>query len=64
MPVLRHWNVFDRTISARRANVPARSSHLPRGLDAQATRFVDRREENRARIAAREDGVPQDIAAS
>ena len=30
-------------------------------LDAQATRFVDRREENRARIAAREDGVPQDI---
>ena len=33
-------------------------------LDEQATTFVDRREESRARVAAREDGVPQDIVAS
>ena len=32
-------------------------------LDAQATKFVDRREENRARVAAR-DGAVQDIVAS
>jgi acyl-[acyl-carrier-protein] desaturase len=63
MPVLRHWDVFDRT-DLGPAGEQARDelAAFLAGLDAEATRFVERRAENRAKRAAREDGTPPDIA--
>ena len=54
MPVLRHWDVFDRT-GLGRVGEQARDelATFLEGLDAQATDFVERRAENRARDAAR-----------
>ena len=51
MPVLRHWNVFDRTdFGPEGEQARARSlAAFLEALDEQATKFVDRREENRAR---------------
>ena len=56
MPVLRHWEVFERTDfgpSGERARDEL--AMFLEGLDDQATRFVERRAENRARAAARSD---------
>jgi len=54
MPVLRHWDVFDRT-GLGPAGEQAREdlAAFLEGLDGQATKFVDRRAEQRARHAAR-----------
>jgi acyl-[acyl-carrier-protein] desaturase len=65
MPVLRHWNVLDRTdFGPEGEQARVELAAFLEALDAQATKFVDRREENRARVAARDDGVRQDIVAS
>jgi len=65
MPVLRHWHVLDRTdFGPEGEQAREQLAAFLQGLDAQATKFVDRREENRARVAARDDGVQQDIVAS
>jgi acyl-[acyl-carrier-protein] desaturase len=65
MPVLRHWNVFEREgLGHVGEQAREKLATFLEGLDAQATKFVDRREENRARVAARDDGVRQDIVAS
>jgi acyl-[acyl-carrier-protein] desaturase len=64
MPVLRHWDVFDRT-GLGPVGEQAREdlAAFLEGLDAQATKFVDRRAEQRARHAARaETDVDPDIA--
>jgi len=64
MPVLRHWDVFERD-GFGHVGEQAREklATFLEGLDAQATKFVDRRAENRARDAARNDGAPTtDIA--
>ena len=54
MPVLRHWDVFDRTdLGPDGEQAREELSMFLAVLDTQATRFVDRREENRARVAAR-----------
>ena len=56
MPVLRHWNVFDRTdFGPDGEQAREELAAFLEGLDAQATKFVDRRAENRARAAARAD---------
>ncbi|MDQ3484339.1 MAG: acyl-ACP desaturase [Actinomycetota bacterium] len=56
-PVLRHWDVFDRSdLGAVGEQARAELATFLEGLDAQATKFVDRRAENRARIAER-DGI-------
>jgi acyl-[acyl-carrier-protein] desaturase len=56
MPILRHWNVFERTdLGAVGEKARAELASFLDGLDAQATRFVERRAENRARVAARSD---------
>jgi acyl-[acyl-carrier-protein] desaturase len=54
MPVLRFWKVFTRTDFGP-AGEQARDelSEFLRGLDAQATRFVEQRDRLRARLAAR-----------
>jgi acyl-[acyl-carrier-protein] desaturase len=56
MPILRHWAVFDRT-DLGDVGEQARTdlAEFLDGLDAQAKRFVERRAENRARVAARSD---------
>lgn len=64
MPVLRHWNVFDRsgfgTVGEQARDELATFLEV---LDAQATRFVERRAENRARVAAGSQGpAGSDIA--
>jgi len=65
MPVLRHWDVFDRTdLGPDGEQAREELCAFMEALDDQATRFVDRRAENRARAAARGDGAPQDIVAS
>ena len=64
MPVLRHWNVFERT-DLGHIGEAARDKLVTflEGLDAQATKFVERRAENRARDAARADSdATPDIA--
>ena len=56
MPVLRHWDVFDRTdLGAAGEQARDELATFLTGLDAQASRFVERRAENRARVAARSD---------
>jgi acyl-[acyl-carrier-protein] desaturase len=64
MPILRHWDVFDRT-NLGEVGERAREelATFLEGLDAQASRFVERRAEQRERTAARSDsdGTP-DIA--
>jgi acyl-[acyl-carrier-protein] desaturase len=64
MPILRHWDVFGRTdLGAAGEQARSELCAFLEGLDAQATRFVDRRAENRARVAARsDDGETPDIA--
>jgi acyl-[acyl-carrier-protein] desaturase len=63
--VLRHWHILDRTdFGPEGGHAREQLAAFLQGLDAQATKFVDRREENRARVAARDDGVQQDIVAS
>jgi acyl-[acyl-carrier-protein] desaturase len=63
MPVLRHWDVFDRTdLGPEGEQARTELVAFLEALDAQATKFVDRRAENRARVAARDDGVSPDIA--
>ena len=56
MPILRHWGVFDRT-NLGEVGERARDelATFLEGLDAQASRFVERRTEQRARTAARSD---------
>jgi acyl-[acyl-carrier-protein] desaturase len=56
MPILRHWAVFDRTdLGGVGEQARAELATFLEGLDAQATRFVERRAENRARVAAQSD---------
>ncbi len=56
MPVLRHWNIFDRTDFGPVGDQAREElSTFLEALDIQATKFVDRRAEHRARIAARAD---------
>src|SRR6476661_8886391 len=62
MPVLRHWDFFDRTdVGPEGEKAREELSTFLEALDDQATKFVDRREEGRARAAAREES--QDIVA-
>jgi acyl-[acyl-carrier-protein] desaturase len=54
MPVLRHWDVFDRTgLGPVGEQAREELATFLGGLDEQATKFVDRRAEQRARHAAR-----------
>jgi acyl-[acyl-carrier-protein] desaturase len=64
MPVLRHWDVFDRTgLGPTGEQAREDLAAFLAGLDEQATKFVDRRAEQRARHAAKNDGVEDpDIA--
>src|SRR5690348_6815634 len=65
MPVLRHWDVFDRDgLGPEGEQAREELGTFLEALDAQATKFVDRRAENRARDAARSDGRTPDIVAS
>ena len=65
MPVLRRWNVFERTdLGPDGERAREELGAFLEGLDAQATRFVERREESRARAAARDDGARQDMVAT
>jgi acyl-[acyl-carrier-protein] desaturase len=54
MPILRHWDAFDRT-DLGEVGEQARDelATFLEGLDTQASRFVERRAEQRARTAAR-----------
>ncbi len=64
MPILRHWDVFSRSDFGE-VGERAREelADFLAGLDTQASRFVERREEGRARAAARsEQPATQDIA--
>jgi acyl-[acyl-carrier-protein] desaturase len=57
MPILRHWDVFDRTdLGATGEQARDELARFVEGLDAQAARFVERRTEQRARAATRSDG--------
>ncbi|MFI0409476.1 acyl-ACP desaturase [Actinomadura sp. 3N508] len=54
IPVLRKWNIFDRTdLSGEGEKAREELSEFLAGLDAAATKFETRREERRARQAAR-----------
>ncbi len=54
--MLRHWKVFERTdFGAEGEQAREELAAFLDGLDAQATKFVDRRAENRARVAAQSD---------
>ena len=56
MPILRHWKVFERTdLGEEGEKAREELATFLEGLDAQATKFVERRAENRARVAARDD---------
>lgn len=56
MPVLRHWKVFEREdLGPEGEQARDELSSFVDELDAQATRFVDRRAETRARQAAATD---------
>jgi acyl-[acyl-carrier-protein] desaturase len=56
MPILRHWEVFERTdLGAVGEQARTELAAFLEGLDAQASRFVERRAENRARVAAASD---------
>lgn len=57
MPVLRHWNVFDREgFGPEGEKAREELATFLSALDDQASRFVERRSENRARVAANNDG--------
>ncbi len=57
-PVLKFWNVFDRTdLGPEGEKARQELSDFMVGLDAQASRFVDQRDKARARTAAREARV-------
>ena len=54
MPVLKFWNVFDRTdLGPEGEKARQELADFLVGLDAQASRFVEQRERARARAAAR-----------
>jgi acyl-[acyl-carrier-protein] desaturase len=56
MPILKFWKVFERTdFGAEGEKAREELSAFMAGLDDQATKFVDRRAENRARVAAQSD---------
>ena len=56
LPILRHWKFFDRTGLGREGEQAREElATFLATLDAQATTFVERRAENRARAAARSD---------
>ena len=53
-PVLKYWDVFDReNLGEEGERAREELAAFMEGLDAQATAFVERREENRAKLAAR-----------
>jgi acyl-[acyl-carrier-protein] desaturase len=55
-PVLRFWKIFDRAdFGPRGEKAREELAEFMVGLDAQATKFVDRREASRARAAAKAD---------
>ncbi|NUR06133.1 MAG: acyl-ACP desaturase [Nocardioidaceae bacterium] len=64
MPILRHWDVFDRTdLGAVGEQAREELATFLQDLDTQAARFVERRSEQRARAAARADSdATPDIA--
>lgn len=53
MPVLRKWKVFDREFGPEGEKAREEMATFLAGLDDQASKFVERREEQRARAAAR-----------
>ncbi|MBA2389908.1 MAG: acyl-ACP desaturase [Geodermatophilaceae bacterium] len=54
MPILRHWDIFEREdLTGDGARARDELAGFMKDLDDQAARFVDRREEQRARVAAR-----------
>jgi acyl-[acyl-carrier-protein] desaturase len=54
MPILKFWNVFDRTdVGPEGDKARQELSEFMTGLDAQATRFVEQRDKMRAREQAR-----------
>jgi len=56
MPILKFWKVFERTdLDAEGEKAREELAAFMAGLDDQATKFVDRRAENRARVAAQSD---------
>jgi acyl-[acyl-carrier-protein] desaturase len=56
MPVLRHWDVFERSgFGPVGEQAREELGTFLQALDAQAAKFVERRAENRARAAARAD---------
>ena len=56
MPVLRHWKVFERDdLGPEGEQAREELAKFLEGLDAQAAKFVERRAENRARVAAKAD---------
>lgn len=56
-PVLKFWNVFDRTdLGPQGEQAREELAEFMIGLDKQAARFVEQRERNRARVAARTEG--------
>ena len=56
MPILRHWEIFERSnFGAVGEQARDELAAFMEGLDTQATRFVERRAENRARVAAQSD---------
>lgn len=56
MPVLRHWGVFERgDFGGEGEQAREELATFLDALDTQATRFVERRAENRARVAATAD---------
>ncbi len=55
-PVLRFWKIFDRTdFGPRGEQAREELAEFLAGLDAQASRFVERREASRERAAAKGD---------
>jgi acyl-[acyl-carrier-protein] desaturase len=55
-PILRKWNVFERTdLGPEGEKAREELAAFLAGLDAQATKFVESRERMRARMAAREE---------
>src|SRR6188472_4622028 len=56
MPILKFWKVFERTdLGAEGEKAREELAAFMAGLDDQATKFVDRRAENLARVAAQSD---------
>jgi len=54
MPILRHWDIFERAdFSGDGARARDELAAFMKDLDAQASRFVERREQQRERVAVR-----------